>query len=121
MNATPKMLGGLMNSSLILVIAGLTLGLASPTHSQQTTVSVPTSERPASGRTEPLAQTAANDPEYRIGPQDVLRIDVWKEAEISRVVPVRPDGKISLPLLNDVQAAGLTTIQLSAVISEGLK
>jgi len=61
------------------------------------------------------------DPEYKIGPQDVLRIDVWKEPEISRVVPVRPDGKISLPLLNDVQAAGLTAMQLAGIISEGLK
>jgi polysaccharide export outer membrane protein len=50
-----------------------------------------------------------------------LRIDVWKEAELTRTVPVRPDGKISLPLLNDVQAAGLTATQLSGVISEGLK
>jgi polysaccharide export outer membrane protein len=50
----------------------------------------------------------ASDPDYKIGPQDVLRIDVWKEVDISRTAPVRPDGKISLPLLNDVQAAGLT-------------
>jgi polysaccharide export outer membrane protein len=67
------------------------------------------------------AQTGAAVEEYKIGPQDVLRIDVWKEAELTRTVPVRPDGKISLPLLNDVQAAGLTATQLSGVISEGLK
>jgi polysaccharide export outer membrane protein len=66
-------------------------------------------------------QTPENDSEYKIGPQDVLRIDVWKEPEISRTVPVRPDGKISLPLLNDVQAAGLTPIQLTGTIAEGLK
>lgn len=62
-----------------------------------------------------------SDVEYKIGPQDLLRIDVWKEAEISRTVPVRPDGKISLPLLNDIQAAGLTPMQLSAAIADGLK
>jgi len=61
------------------------------------------------------------DAGYKIGPQDVLRIDVWKEAEISRSVPVRPDGKISLPLLNDVQAAGLTAMELANNITEGLK
>lgn len=61
------------------------------------------------------------DAGYKIGPQDVLRIDVWKENEISRTVPVRPDGKISIPLLNDVQAAGLTAMELSNNISEGLK
>jgi polysaccharide export outer membrane protein len=72
----------------------------------------------------PVAQTAAvatTDASYKIGPQDVLRIDVWKEAEVSRSVPVRPDGKISLPLLNDVQAAGLTPMELANVITEGLK
>lgn len=67
------------------------------------------------------AQAPENDSEYKIGPQDVLRIDVWKEPEISRTVPVRPDGKISLPLINDVQAAGLTPTQLTANITEGLK
>src|SRR4029077_8015867 len=59
---------------------------------------------------------ATVDPNYSIGPEDILTIDVWKEPEISRTVPVRRDGKISLPLLNDVQAAGLTPTQLSAEI-----
>lgn len=49
---------------------------------------------------------------YRIGPEDVLQISVWKNEAVSRTVPVRPDGVISLPLLNDVQAAGLTPMQL---------
>lgn len=63
---------------------------------------------------------AVNDADYKIGPQDVLRIDVWKEPDISRTIPVRPDGKISLPLLNDIQAAGLTAMQLSDSIRTGL-
>src|SRR5579859_3272597 len=61
------------------------------------------------------------DPNYCIGPEDILTIDVWKEPEISRTVPVRRDGKISLPLLDDVQAAGLTPTQLSAEIVEKLQ
>jgi Periplasmic protein involved in polysaccharide export len=61
------------------------------------------------------------DPAYKIGPQDVLRVDVWKEPEISRTLPVRPDGKVSLPLLNDVQAAGLTPVQLASKIADGLR
>jgi len=70
----------------------------------------------------PVTQAAATtDASYKIGPQDVLRVDVWKETEISRSVPVRPDGKISLPLLNDVQAAGLTAMELANTITEGLK
>jgi polysaccharide biosynthesis/export protein len=75
-----------------------------------------TKEKSASG-----SPVIENDAAYKIGPQDALRIDVWKEPEISRTVPVRPDGKISLPLLNDVQAAGLTATELSGVLTEGLK
>ncbi len=62
-----------------------------------------------------------DNPAYVIGPEDVLSVNVWKEAEVSGSVPVRPDGKISLPLLNDVQAAGLTPTQLAADITEKLK
>jgi polysaccharide export outer membrane protein len=53
---------------------------------------------------------SAND--YRIGPEDLLDISVWKNPELSRTVPVRPDGKVSLPLVNDIQAAGLTPTAL---------
>jgi len=66
------------------------------------------------------AKSANEDPNYSIGASDVLTIDVWKEPEISRSVPVRNDGKISLPLLNDVQAAGLTPTELSSEIAERL-
>jgi len=66
-------------------------------------------------------KAATNDANYVIGAQDVLDVSIWKEQDISRVVPVRPDGKISLPLLNDVQAAGLTPAQLAAQITESLK
>ena len=63
----------------------------------------------------------AGDLNYSIAPEDVLTIDVWKEPEISRTVPVRRDGKISLPLLNDVQAAGLTPTQLGSQIVDRLR
>jgi polysaccharide biosynthesis/export protein len=68
-----------------------------------------------------MPATIATDPAYKIGPQDMLRVDVWKEPDISRLVPVRPDGKITLPLLNDIQAAGLTPTELSTKIADGLK
>ena len=58
--------------------------------------------------------------DYVIGPEDVLQVTVWKNDTLSRVVPVRPDGKISLPLLHDVQAAGLTSMQLRDKISRAL-
>src|SRR6267142_3283105 len=67
------------------------------------------------------ASRAGEDPAYKIGPQDLLKIDVWKEEQLTRTVPVRPDGKITLPLLNDVQAAGLTPMELAGIISDQLK
>jgi len=84
--------------------------------------SLPAQDTTSSAKSAVQAQTpATTDASYKIGAQDVLRIDVWKEPEISRSVPVRPDGKVSLPLLNDVQAAGLTSMELAGVITEGLK
>jgi polysaccharide export outer membrane protein len=68
-----------------------------------------TSLAPADSRVVPSV-----DAYYRIGADDVLTVNVWHEPEVSRNVPVRPDGKISLPLVGDVQAAGLTPTQLKA-------
>lgn len=65
------------------------------------------------------AQGTASD--YVIGADDILKISVWKEPDLTETLPVRPDGKISLPLLNDVTAAGLTPLQLKDSITERLK
>ena len=59
-------------------------------------------------------------PDYVIGADDNLHISVWKEPDLTNTLPVRPDGKISMPLLNDVQAAGLTSMQLAGSLREGL-
>ena len=58
--------------------------------------------------------------DYRIGPEDLLDISVWKNPELSRTVPVRPDGKVSLPLVNDIQAAGLTPTDLREQLTKKL-
>ena len=74
-----------------------------------------------------IRQTLAGDPkaprsdQYVIGPEDVLQIEVWREQNLSGKVPVRMDGKISLPLIYDVQAAGLTPLQLQEVLVQKLK
>jgi polysaccharide export outer membrane protein len=68
----------------------------------------------------PAVKPAVDDPNYVIGPEDELIITVWREPDISRTVPVRPDGRISLPLLNDVQASGLTPMQLGTEITSRL-
>ena len=69
----------------------------------------------------PPPSAAATNAEYRIGAGDQLQIFVWQNAQLSTTVPVRPDGKISLPLISDLQAAGKTPTQLSADIAAQLK
>jgi len=68
----------------------------------------------------PPPDPVAEEKEYRIGVTDVLRITVWRNAELSVDVPVRPDGKISVPLLDDVEAEGLTPQELKEVLTREL-
>lgn len=68
----------------------------------------------------PAAQQA-EQPEYVVGEGDVLHVNVWKETEISQTVMVRPDGNISLPLVNEITVAGLTPPQIQHLIAEKLK
>jgi polysaccharide export outer membrane protein len=63
----------------------------------------------------------STSPDYVIGSEDTLHVSVWKEPDLTATLPVRPDGKISLPLLNDVQAAGLTPMQLASDLTTRLK
>lgn len=76
----------------------------------------------ASGKTDTLkaaqakASIAADSDNYIIGPEDVLFIYVWKEENLSRTVPVRMDGMISIPLVDDIKAAGMTPLQLKEVL-----
>lgn len=100
-------------------VLGLILAVLPAT--AQNNISSPSATSTSAGASENAAPKAATaDPNYVIGPQDILDVSVWKEPEVSRSVPVRPDGKISLPLLNDVQAAGLTPGQLMTDIATGL-
>jgi polysaccharide export outer membrane protein len=69
----------------------------------------------------PPASSAAHDDSYIIGNDDVLSINVWKEPDVSRTLPVRSDGKISLPLAGEVQASGQTPHQLELAITNKLK
>jgi polysaccharide export outer membrane protein len=67
------------------------------------------------GSRTPAAASRFPSPEdagYRIGPEDMVQVSVWNNEAMSRTAPIRPDGKISMPLLNDVQAAGLTPMEL---------
>lgn len=109
-------------ATLVIVFAACAMPLAA----QDSAAQKPQAQAPIPAMANDTAPKApatasASDTNYVIGPQDMLDISVWKEPEVSRVVPVRPDGKISLPLLNDVQAAGLTPGQLAAQITDSLK
>jgi polysaccharide biosynthesis/export protein len=97
----------------------VSLGVIFPARAQG--VAAPGQNQAAVAAADSVQKPVAQDPNYIIGPQDMLDISVWKEPELTRAVPVRPDGKISMPLLNDVRAAGLTPNQLAAQITTSLK
>lgn len=75
---------------------------------------------PAPKPADSAAATRAHDNSYTIGADDVLAVNVWKEPELTRAVPVRSDGKISLPLIGELQAAGMTPKQLEDDITKKL-
>jgi polysaccharide export outer membrane protein len=95
----------------LTLVSGIALAQDPPAQAAANPVPPPASAAPAS-----LA-----GPDYVIGPDDVLHVAVWKESDLTATLPVRPDGKISLPLLDDVQAAGLTPKQLAVSVTEKLK
>ena len=101
-----------------MLIWGSLLCLAAGSASAQTAATSTPPTSPAPPASAPGAGATAAD--YRIGPEDVLDIAVWNNPAMSRTTPVRPDGMISLPLLNDIQAAGLTPMQLRGVITAKL-
>jgi polysaccharide export outer membrane protein len=97
---------------------------ATPAPAAASEVAAPAAGVPAAV-TKPAATAAEtailNDArDYKIGPEDLLDISVWKNPELSRTVPVRPDGKVSLPLVNDIQASGLTPTALRQQLIERL-
>jgi polysaccharide biosynthesis/export protein len=110
----------------ILGASVLAVGLASPGYAQESAPAsaganaVPTTGEAVVASRPPAAPVVVDPNDYRIGPEDLLDILVWKNGELSRVVPVRPDGKISLPLVQDIVAAGLTTNELKAQLTERL-
>ncbi len=100
----------------------LLLGLATSAGWAQDNARTKEKDKPAAAAANgPKESASVAGPSYIIGADDTLHVSVWKETELTATLPVRPDGKISLPLLNDVQAAGLTPMQLAASIQEKLK
>jgi len=101
----------------LMLIGSIALAQAAPAQP----AAVAASDKAASDKATLAVSASPAGPEYVIGPEDALHIAVWREADLTASLPVRPDGKISLPLLDDVQAAGLTPKQLANSITEKLK
>jgi polysaccharide export outer membrane protein len=90
-------------------------------HSKSKTDSAATANDTGAAQATDVSVPHVPGPSYLIGAEDTLHVSVWKEPELTATLPVRSDGKISLPLLNDVQAAGLTPMQLAAALQEKLR
>jgi polysaccharide export outer membrane protein len=112
----------ILGSALILCLTGSRQGGSSAEplgkKSPQTLGETPRDNLQSGGK-QTTSPIAAND-QYTIGPEDVLQISVWHEPEISGLVPVRPDGKISVPLIGDLAAAGITPSRLQSILAEKL-
>ncbi|HJT71371.1 MAG TPA: polysaccharide biosynthesis/export family protein [Terriglobales bacterium] len=105
-----------------LAAAGLFMTAALVTFAQQKdTPQRPVSRYAAKASNDPTPLTNAVAADYRIGVSDVINVSVWKDADLSRSVPVRPDGRISLPLIGDLDAAGKTTGELRDLVVARLK
>ncbi|HSY91745.1 MAG TPA: polysaccharide biosynthesis/export family protein [Candidatus Binatus sp.] len=102
------------------ILMGMGL-LAAGMLAQSSVADKPEADKSGKGAATAQAPEASSDSDYVIGADDTLRISVWKEPDLSEVLPVRPDGKISMPLLNDIPAAGLSPLQLKDSITEKLK
>jgi polysaccharide export outer membrane protein len=99
----------------LVVLLGLATAVSQNAPPQQDSKTAPVTASDSTG------PGSIGGPSYVIRIEDTLHIAVWREPELTSTMPVRPDGMISLPLINDVQAAGLTPMQLAAILTEKLK
>jgi len=81
----------------------------------------PQADKEILSKKEAQVEIATDNDQYVIGAEDVLYIHVWKEEAFTRTIPVRMDGKISLPLIQEIKAAGLTPLELKEVLTRKLK
>lgn len=117
-------------AGLTLTALGLTLALSMPSAAQAQRRTLPSEPRPSASApparssapaAKPATPASAADPEYVLGPGDVLAIDVYHEPDLTRSLPVRPDGRLSLPLVGELVAQGKTALQLQSEITAKLR
>jgi polysaccharide export outer membrane protein len=109
------------NTILLILACGLTVGIAQASSEKSAKAKKEGAKGSQVHAAPAVALVAADDPTYKIGADDILKIDVWREDQLTRTVPVRPDGRITLPLLNDMRASGLTPMELAGAIRDELK
>lgn len=109
--------GSCMRASIYMLVLFM-FGTAAASSAQDTTPSTAVTAPPAPSPPPADPTTVSQMMDYRIGPGDVLAVLFWRDKDLSSDVVVRPDGLISLPVLNEVQAAGLTTEQLRERVAE---
>jgi len=114
---TEKLLGALLATVCMTHAVFAQALIALPEPAANAAPAAGAAPRPAAAAVDPPPEAAAA---FQIGPEDILDISVWKNPELSRIVPVRPDGKVSLPLVNDIQAAGLTPATLRKQVTDRL-
>ena len=110
----------LMKWSLVVLMA-MSSAMPAVAVAQQTQSPAAATTQSAAPGTTPSTTDSNDIAHYIIGAEDSLQITVWKEPTLSGTIPVRPDGRISLVLLGDLQAAGMTPMQLAADITQRLK
>ena len=94
---------------------------AQPAPAQTQKPQVPPAAKPGAPTAQNVGPAVAVEPGFTIGPEDVLGIIVWREADVSGDVTVRPDGMITLPLIRDIRAAGLTPQELADRVQTALR
>jgi polysaccharide export outer membrane protein len=110
----------------LVAASGLIFAFAGSLPAQTVASSTPTPDSAsapgaAPDQVTPPATNKVHNSTYLIGDDDVLEVNVWKETELTKQVPVRSDGKISLPLVGELQAAGKTPVQLEDEITNRLR
>ena len=108
----------LKGTLLLAILSNLAVGQdtagAAPANTPQ-----PTPSAAASNAPQPLPGVRPDS--YVIGAEDMISVYVWKEPDMSKTVPVRPDGMISLPLIGEIKAAGNSPVQLQGILAEAMK
>jgi polysaccharide export outer membrane protein len=112
-----------MRSSVLraFALAVLSIALGARLGAAQSPANESAVSEKESAQTDPNSANKAHDDSFVIGTEDVLSISVWNEPNLTRAVPVRSDGKISLPLIGEIQASGKTPLQLEQELTEKLK